>query len=78
MSYGADFTEPTRVAGTYVGRIIRGEKPADLPVQQAVKIELLISLKTAKSLGMTFGPFGSGAPTSPFSYNRSFARHLPR
>ncbi len=72
MSYGADFTEPSRVAGTYVGRILRGEKPADLPVQQAVKIELLISLKTAKSLGLTFGPFGNGAPTGPFSYNLRF------
>jgi putative ABC transport system substrate-binding protein len=41
MSYGADFTEPRRVAGTYVGRILRGEKLADLP-QQAMKIELLI------------------------------------
>ncbi len=72
MSYGADFTEPSRLAGTYVGRILRGEKPADLPVQQAVKIELLISLKTAKSLGLTFGPFGNGAPTGPFSYNLRF------
>jgi ABC-type uncharacterized transport system substrate-binding protein len=72
MSYGADFTEPSRVAGTYVGRILRGEKPADLPVQQAVKIELLISLKTAKSLGLTFGPFGNGAPTGAFSYNLRF------
>jgi putative ABC transport system substrate-binding protein len=54
MSYGADFAEPSRVAGSYVGRILRGEKPADLPVQQAVKVELLINLKTAKSLGLAF------------------------
>lgn len=53
MSHGADFTESSRVVGAYVGRIPRGEKPADLPMQQAVKIELLISLKTAKSLGLT-------------------------
>jgi ABC-type uncharacterized transport system substrate-binding protein len=50
MSYRADVTEPGRVAGTYVGRILRRGKPADLPVEQAVKTELLISLKTAKSL----------------------------
>jgi hypothetical protein len=48
----------SRVAGTYRSRILGGEKPADLPVQQPVKIELLISLKTAESLGRTFGPFG--------------------
>jgi ABC transporter substrate binding protein len=64
MSYGADFTQPSGAAGTYVGRILRGEKPADLPVQQATRIELLISLRAAKSIGLTFGPFGNGAPTA--------------
>jgi ABC-type uncharacterized transport system substrate-binding protein len=54
MSYGADLREPSRVAGNYVGRILKGAKPTDLPVQQAVKVELLINLKTAKALGLTF------------------------
>ena len=56
MSYGTDYEDLYRKAAHYVDRILKGTKPADLPVQQAMRFEFIISLKAAKQIGLTLSP----------------------
>jgi putative tryptophan/tyrosine transport system substrate-binding protein len=56
ISYGSGYQEVYERSGNYIGRILKGAKPPDLPIQQSTKVELVINLKTAKALGLTVPP----------------------
>ena len=63
VSYSGSLTESYRTAGNYTGRVLKGDKPADLPVQQVTKVEMIVNLKTAKALGINVPTASSAAPT---------------
>jgi hypothetical protein len=74
ISYGPDQVDQYRREAGHVDRILRGEKPADLPVQQVVKVELVINLKTAQALGLTFPITLLGRADLPLSASATVAR----
>lgn len=64
MSYGTNIADAWRLVGVYCGGILKGDKPADLPVRQSSKYELIINAETARMLGLTLPPSLVGLPTS--------------
>ena len=77
MSYGGDFAQSHRRAGIYAGRILKGEKPSDLPVQLVTKVELIINLKAAKTLGLEVSPSLIGGADEVMEYYRASRGAFP-